>query len=95
MPKFNKCQSLGRAYARKQRSDQQIPPENESISEEEITQDNNDDIKLVHFAGQIKIDDIGDLFELIEARIDLKTVTVLLYMILRHFSINWVKYDDF
>ena len=30
-----------------------------------ITQDNNGDIELVHFADKMKIDDIGDLFELI------------------------------
>ena len=96
MPKLNKRRSLGRAYARKQWYDQRISSENESTSEEEeITQDNNDDIELVHFADKIKIDDIGDLFELVKDKIDSKIVTVLLYVTLRHFGISWVKCDDF
>ncbi|CAF1256310.1 unnamed protein product [Rotaria magnacalcarata] len=43
----------------------------------------------------MKIDDIGDLFELIKDKIGLKFSSVLLYMTLRYFGINWLKCDDF
>ncbi|CAM4804120.1 unnamed protein product [Rotaria magnacalcarata] len=43
----------------------------------------------------MKIDDIGDLFELIKDKIGLKFSSVLLYMTLRYFGISWLKCDDF
>ncbi|CAF1532325.1 unnamed protein product, partial [Rotaria sp. Silwood1] len=95
MPKLNKRRFGRRAYARKRWYYQRVLSEDESVSEEEIKQDNNDNDEFIRFADKMKIDDIGDLFELIKDKIDLKIVTVLLYMTLRHFGISWVKCDDF
>jgi hypothetical protein len=96
MPKLNRRRSVRRAYARKQWYDERVSPENESVSEEEeITQDKDDDIQFIRFVDKMKIDDIGDMLELIKDKIGLKFVTVLLYMTLRHFDISWVKCDDF
>ncbi|CAF4154706.1 unnamed protein product [Rotaria sordida] len=96
MPKLNKRRSLGRTYIRKRWYDQRVLSENESLSEEEeITQDEDDDVEFIRLVDKMKIDDIGDLFELIKDKIGLKFITVLLYMTLRHFGISWVKCDDF
>ena len=43
----------------------------------------------------MKIDNIGDLFELIKDKISLKLVTVLLYKTLHRFDIDRFKCDDF
>ena len=95
MPKLNKRRSLGRIYIRKALEyDQRVLSENESTSEEEITQDEDDNVEFLRFDDKMKIDDIEDLFELIKDKIGLKLVTVLLYMTLRHFDIPWLKYDD-
>ena len=95
MPKLNKHRSLGRIYVRKRWYDQRVLSEYESTSEEEITQDEDDNVEFLGFNDKMKIDDIRDLFELIKDKIDSKLVTVLLYMTLRHFDINWLKCDDF
>ena len=94
MPKLNKRRSLGCIYVRKRWYDQRVLSEYESMSEE-ITQDEDDNVEFLRFDDKMKIDDIGDLFELIKDKIDSKLVTVLLYMTLRHFDINWLKCDDF
>ena len=95
MPKLTKRRSLGRIYIRKRWYDQRVLSENESTSEEEITQDEDDNVEFLRFDDKMKIDDIEDLFELIKDKIGLKLVTVLLYMTLRHFDIHWLKCDDF
>ena len=96
MPKLNERRSLGRIYVRKRWYDQRVLSEYESTSEEEITQDEDDNVEFLRFDDKMKIDDIGDLFELIKDKIDSKLVTVLLYyMTFRHFDINWLKCDDF
>ena len=97
MPKLNKRRSVGRAYARKRWRQQQGFSESESVSEEkkEMTQDNDAVVESVGLADTMNIDDIGDLFELIKDKVGSKLVTVLIYMILRHFGINWIGCDDF
>ena len=60
-----------------------------------MTQDNDAVVESVGLADTMNIDDIGDLFELIKDKVGSKLVTVLIYMILRHFGINWIGCDDF
>jgi hypothetical protein len=95
MPKLNKRQALERIYVRKRWYDRRVLSENESVSEEEITSDTDDEAEFIRFSDKMKIDDIGDLFELIKDKIGLKLVSVLLYMTLRHFGISWFKCNEF
>ncbi|CAF1569727.1 unnamed protein product [Didymodactylos carnosus] len=95
MPKLNKRRSARRIYARKRWYDQQMSSEDESVSEEDVTSDAYDEAEFIRFADKMKIDDIGDLFELIKDKIGLKLSSVLLYMTLRYFGISWLKCDDF
>ncbi|CAF4225149.1 unnamed protein product [Rotaria magnacalcarata] len=95
MPKLNKRRSAKRIYVRKRWYDQQVLSENDSASEEEdITSDAYDEAEFIRFADKMKIDDIGDLFELIKDKIGLKFSSVLLYMTLRYFGISWLKCDN-
>ena len=52
-------------------------------------------VKSINLNDTMKIDDIGDLFELIKDKTGSKMVTVILInMTLRHFGIGWIKCDD-
>lgn len=96
MPKLNKRRSARRIYVRKRWYDQRVLSENESVSEEEdITLDKYDEAEFIRFTDKMKIDDIGDLLELIKDKIGLKLTSVLLYMTLRYFAISWRECDDF
>ncbi|CAF4927624.1 unnamed protein product [Rotaria socialis] len=96
MPKLNKRRSIGRIYVQKRWYDKTVLSENDSESErEDITSDKYDKSEFIRFTDKMKVDDIGDLFELIKNKIGLKLVSVLLYMTLRYFGINWLECDEF
>ncbi|UJR19044.1 hypothetical protein I4U23_022175 [Adineta vaga] len=96
MPKLRKRRSLGRTYIQRRWHKQRVLSECENTSEEETSQDEDDDsFEFLRFIDKLKVDDIGDIFELIKDKIGSKLVTVLLYMTLRYFDINWLKCDDF
>ncbi|CAF3380958.1 unnamed protein product [Rotaria socialis] len=96
MPKLNKRRFIGRIYVQKRWYDKTVLSENDSESErEDITSDKYDKSEFIRFTDKMKVDDIGDLFELIKNKIGLKLVSVLLYMTLRYFGINWLECDEF
>ncbi|CAF1516535.1 unnamed protein product [Adineta steineri] len=96
MPKLNKRRSLARMHMRKRWPYQRVLSECESTSEEEYTQgEDNDSAEFLRFTDKLKVDDIGDIFELIKDKIGLKLPTVLLYMTLRYFNIKWLESDEF
>ena len=53
----------------------------------------DDDVEFFRFNDKMKIDHIGDLFELFKDKISLKLVTIV-YDCFRHFDIKWPKYDE-
>jgi hypothetical protein len=98
MPKLRKRQYIGRTYATKQWSFKRFPSNNESASEDDeqnTMMDNNFDGEFDNLANIMTINDIADLFQLIKDKIGSKFITVLLYMTLRHFGLNWLQCNDF
>ena len=57
--------------------------------------DNNFDDEFITFRNTMTINDIADLFELAKNRAGSEFITVLLYMSLQHFCINWGQCNYF
>ncbi|CAF0984011.1 unnamed protein product [Rotaria sordida] len=98
MPKLRKRRYTGRTYANKQWSVKRLPSDNESSSKDDernTMMDNNFDDEFISFRNTMTINDIADLFELVKNKAGSKFITVLLYMTLQHFDINWRQCNYF
>ena len=98
MPKLRKRQYIGGTYANKQWSVKRLPSDNESSSEDDERNtmiDNILDDELITFLNTTTINDIANVFGLANSKAEFKLITVLLYMTLEHFGINWRQCNYF
>ena len=98
MPRTNKRRSHSRHFLTKRRSSSDFA-ERKSISlsssdEDEIHYYEEPD-KSVDFTDKAMLDNIGDLFALCKEECGSKNVSILVYMLLRHFNLLWRDAEDF
>ncbi|CAF4606386.1 unnamed protein product [Rotaria sp. Silwood2] len=100
MPKLSKrrshARSINRGMLRLLDKDVRREVESSTDSDEEEMRLNDDltDTSL-NFNDKVTLNDISDIFELCQNKCNLKFISVLLYMTLRHFDITWRDCDLF
>ena len=98
MPRTNKRRSHSRSFLTKRHSSSNwSEPKSlsSSSSEEEQIDYTKDSDESFDFTNQTMLDNIGDLFALCKEEYGSKNMSVLIYMVLRHFNLSWRDTEEF
>ena len=98
MPRVLKRAARGRSAIFQRWTENRVFSESESSNEDDSKMDvdfkaDSDDER--DFSEKFDLNDIGDLLELCQQQGTLKNISLLIYMILRYFSISWREIDNF
>ena len=100
MPKLSKRRSQSRTLLYRRLTIENTKNQNTDehcTSEEEKNTiiDYEEEFQPLDFLDESMVDNIADFFELCRSSCNLKYLSVLLYMTMRHFEVTWCDCDDF
>ena len=99
MPKWNRRRTQSAGIIKKRWSIEKFSP-NDSSDDDEMEVDSKrhdfkDDVAIIDWTNTNMLNYIGDLFQICNETCNLRSLSTLLYMTLKHFNIIWRDIDNF